>query len=145
MPYKDPEEARLAHARYRQKNRDAIRQRRAGQSDKIRADARARYHADPERFRDQELWRKYKIRTVDFEVMLQAQEGRCAVCRTDEYVGPGRRPHVDHDHKTGKVRGLVCVRCNVLLGMAQDQRERFLAAIHYLEKHEQLTKDELLA
>lgn len=77
--------------------------------------------------------------------MLAEQEGRCAVCKTKEFVGPGKRLHVDHDHKNGNVRGLVCVRCNVLLGMAQDQHERFIAAIRYLEKHAELTKDELLA
>ena len=145
MPYKT-REARLANAaRYRKENREEIRQRRAGQNDSIRARERARYAANPAQYRDQFMKRRYGISQADYEIMLIAQEGKCAVCSTTEYVGPGKRAHVDHDHKTGKVRGLVCVRCNVLLGMAQDQHERFIAAIRYLEKHAQLTQDELLA
>jgi hypothetical protein len=144
MPYKDPVEKRAASARYRAKHYEDIRARRAGQIDKIRAQARKRYHEDPQKYREAFLQRRYGITQADYDAMLLAQKGCCAVCETDDYVGPGRRAHVDHDHKTGKVRGLICVRCNVLLGMAQDQHERFLAAIRYLKKHAQLTKDELL-
>ncbi len=145
MPYKDPEQARLNQARYRERNREAIRARRAGQNDKIRADARARYHANPEKYRDAELKRRYGISSADYEHMLVDQGGKCAVCETCDFVGPGNRLHVDHNHKTNQVRGLICVRCNVLIGMAQEQHARFLAAIRYLEKHAQLTQDELLA
>ena len=70
---------------------------------------------------------------MSFDEMLAAQGGQCAACKTDEFVGPGKRPHVDHDHKTGAVRGLVCVRCNVILGMAQDDPARLQACIRYLE------------
>ena len=133
MPYKDPEQARLNQARYRDRNREAIAARRVGQSDKIRAQQRARYHANPEKYRDYELRRRYGISSADYERMLIAQRGVCAVCEKAEFIGPGKRLHVDHDHKTKKVRGLVCVRCNVLIGMAQDQPERFTAAIQYLD------------
>src|SRR5271166_3831988 len=144
MPYKAREAKLACDARYREKNRAAIAARRDSQGDKIRAQQRDRYHKNPEHFRDQELWRKYKIRSIDYERMLAEQGGKCAVCETCDFVGPGRRLHVDHNHATGKVRGLVCVRCNVLIGMAQEQHERFLAALQYLKKHEQLTQDELL-
>lgn len=135
MPYKDPEQARLNQVRYRIRNRAAIKARRAGQNDKIRADANARYHANPQKHRDDFLRRRYGVSQVDYDRMLADQNGRCAVCGTAEYIGPGKKPHIDHDHKTGKIRGLVCVRCNVLLGMAQDQPARFYNAIEYLKKH----------
>ena len=144
MPYKNPDEKRACQARYRAKNLEAIRARRAGQINQIRARARERYHANPEKYRDQELWRRYRIRSVDYERMLAEQNGQCAVCETTEYIGPGNRLHVDHNHATGQVRGLICIRCNVLIGMAQEQHGRFIAALRYLQKHEQLTKDELL-
>lgn len=81
------------------------------------------------------LRRRYGITQVDFDRMFFEQDGRCAVCDLADFPGPGNKPHVDHNHKTGKVRALVCVRCNVLLGMAQEQPERFHAALRYLEKH----------
>lgn len=147
MPYKDPEQARLNQARYRERNRAAIRERIRNRAPEkkatTRAQNRARYHAAPEKARDQFLRRRYGISQTDFDRMFFAQDGRCAVCDLADFPGPGNKPHVDHDHATGKVRGLVCVRCNVLLGMAQDQPERFHAAIRYL-KHHKLTDDDLL-
>lgn len=145
MPYKDPEQSRLCQARYRERNRVAIRARRALYADKIEAGRRRYYAENKEKFRDYSRQRRYGLTPEAFNELLDSQGGKCAVCGTNEYVGPGKCPHIDHDHKTGKIRGLVCVRCNVLLGMAQDQHERFIAAIRYLEKHAQLTKDELLA
>lgn len=133
MPYKDPEQARLNQVRYRVRHRDAIKTRRAGQNDKIRADARARYAADPEKARNSELWRRYKIHSADYERMLVDQQGKCKICGTSEFHGPGKRPHIDHDHTTGAVRGLLCVRCNVLIGMARENPEVFRKALQYLE------------
>lgn len=63
----------------------------------------------------------YQLEPGDYERMLEEQGGVCALCGTDD---PGTRPNkegarhfcVDHDHKTGKVRGLLCMRCNVTVG-----------------------------
>lgn len=62
--------------------------------------------------------------------MLSAQNGGCKVC-----AGPSghRRFHVDHDHKTGVVRGLLCSNCNVALGQAKDSASRLMALAEYLE------------
>ena len=64
---------------------------------------------DPERERDLRLQRLYGITSAQYDQMLEAQGGRCAVCRRL----PGKtRLNVDHDHKTGLVRGLLCWTCN---------------------------------
>lgn len=139
MPYKDPEKSREKQRRYSARHKDAIaerrRKKRETHGDEIRADMRRRYARDPAKYRDAFLRRRYGITQVDFDRMFFEQDGRCAVCDLADFPGPGNKPHVDHNHKTGKVRALVCVRCNVLLGMAQEQPERFHAALRYLEKH----------
>lgn len=73
--------------------------------------------------------------TVDqYDDMLSAQGGRCAICGTDD---PGRgHPSfcVDHDHVSGAVRGLLCYGCNIALGHFADDPTRLRAAADYLER-----------
>jgi hypothetical protein len=76
---------------------------------------------------------KYGITEADYAVLFERQSGRCAVCRTDKPGGMGNRLHVDHDHVTGKVRGLLCHHCNSGLGNLRDDILRLKAAIAYLE------------
>jgi|ERR1035437_619559 hypothetical protein len=95
---------------------------------------------DPERYRAGVRIRRrrnaYGLTTEDYLTMLKAQQGVCAICQatqsdhgmTDDFL-------VDHDHRTGKVRGLLCVRCNSGLGHFRDNPELMLAAIAYLEAH----------
>lgn len=52
--------------------------------------------------------------------MFQKQNGRCAICRVQFSKLP-KKPHVDHSHVTGQVRGLLCGRCNQRLGMLGDE------------------------
>ena len=77
--------------------------------------------------------RKYGLMIVDYERLLQDQDGGCAICRTDAPGGRGKRFHIDHDHKTGQVRGLLCSRCNQMLGYSGDSREVLVAAARYLD------------
>lgn len=61
-------------------------------------------------------WRRYKLGPQQFEQMMAAQDGKCALCRTD--FGK-KRLHVDHAHKSRRVRGLLCARCNVGVGFIE--------------------------
>ena len=82
------------------------------------------------------LLRRYGISLEDFEKMKKEQDGKCAICGSP----PGKRDlAVDHDHKTGKVRALLCNgRCNRGLGLFRDDIEYLKSAILYLEKHSSL-------
>lgn len=90
---------------------------------------------DPEKrlkWRGAQLKRKYGITIDDFNDQLEQQDYRCAICLTDESIGNGHF-HVDHDHKTGKIRGLLCHHCNVALGSFKDSVETMEKAIDYLK------------
>jgi hypothetical protein len=66
----------------------------------------------------------------EYEKMVKDQEGLCAICRRPQTKALA----VDHDHRTKKIRGLLCDRCNLGLGQFQDQPERLRQAAHYIER-----------
>lgn len=71
--------------------------------------------------------------------MLERQGNACAICRepfaiSDRRGKSAKDPHVDHDHATGTLRGLLCHHCNVLLGHAKDSTGLLREAILYLER-----------
>lgn len=81
--------------------------------------------------RNSYLKRKYGITEEDYEDLKLSQNGRCAICRNKPRT---RALAVDHDHKTGEIRGLLCSRCNHgLLGHAYDSVEMLKRALDYLE------------
>ena len=77
------------------------------------------------------LRQKYGLSLQEYEQLVEQQDGRCAICGCDQPAGRGRW-HVDHDHTTGKVRGLLCHNCNVGLGNFKDDPRRLEAAVKYL-------------
>ena len=78
-------------------------------------------------------WRKQGLSVTDRIYWLQyaLQEGRCAICR----VTPTRRMHVDHNHATKALRGLLCTKCNTGLGLFGDSVTNLNAAITYLQEN----------
>jgi uncharacterized Zn finger protein (UPF0148 family) len=92
--------------------------------------------ADPvyiARKRVEAVFRKYGLTPEQLAEMIAAQDGKCAICGGPPR-GPGDRLHIDHCHESGMVRGLLCGKCNTLLGLADHEPERFLAAVRYLTK-----------
>lgn len=99
--------------------------------------ATARKDRDPEawaylQFRNR-LRREYGLAIEDYERMLAEQGELCAICRGPQT--PGRRLAVDHCHKTGLVRGLLCDNCNKTLGLFGESAERFDRCAEYLRRH----------
>lgn len=112
--------------RYRQQNKDRRREisRRyyLKYGDKVRAAANARYWNNPSDFRWSKLRRYYGLSKEDYSAFLVAQNSICPICQCflDKDVV------VDHDHATGRVRGLLHNKCNVLLGLIEDRPEFYL-------------------
>jgi hypothetical protein len=94
---------------------------------------RLKWHTkDPRHYERLELTRKFGLTLAEYDRMLEQQNGRCAICRTET---PGRnrsRFLIDHDHATGRVRGLLCNACNMGIGQLGDDPQRIEAAAHYL-------------
>jgi hypothetical protein len=79
-----------------------------------------------ERQRDLDFQRRYGITLAEYNAMLEAQGGKCSICRRPERGrsngggGGLRRLSVDHEHGNGRVRGLLCMTCNVMVGIFED-------------------------
>lgn len=94
--------------------------------------------------RHSNLQRIYGISLKTYETLHDAQNGLCAICREPE-IGVHNRGNqtvplslaVDHDHKTGTVRGLLCHKCNKALGLFDDKPALVEAALDYLRSHQQ--------
>ncbi len=81
--------------------------------------------------RESQLKVKYGINLADYERMLNSQNGVCAICGK----APESRLVVDHNHETGKIRGLLCSHCNRGLGCFGDTPINMRLAASYVEKH----------
>ena len=77
------------------------------------------------------LRRKYKLTLDDWWSMYAAQEYHCACCER-KYNTDGTALCVDHNHTTGKIRGLLCDQCNTAIGMVQDNTNILKNMINYL-------------
>ena len=91
----------------------------------IKRESRVRTYTSENR-RKWALKNRYGLSVEEFENMLIAQSGACGICEKEL-----KKPHIDHCHATGKVRGLLCHRCNTRLGGLDDEQWR-LAALRYL-------------
>jgi hypothetical protein len=79
------------------------------------------------------LQRHFNLTLEDYDAILQHQGGCCFICGNPPKED-GRRLAVDHDHKTGLVRGLLCWGCNAALGKFRDDPERIMRAAQYVQE-----------
>lgn len=94
----------------------------------------SRYAANKARYRDGALMRLYGINQAGKDALLAAQHGCCAICKAELSTlrTSPKFACVDHCHKTGRVRGILCKECNTAIGMLQDSTDFLLAAVDYL-------------
>ena len=79
---------------------------------------------------EQMVQKEYGLEPGEYEALYALQGGRCAICQ--HAMGLKVRLAVDHDHATGRVRGLTCKICNRLIGIAGDKPDLFIRGINYL-------------
>ena len=85
------------------------------------------------KFNDYLLKRNYNISLEEYNKLFVEQEGKCAIC--GKHQSEFKRAFgVDHNHITGKIRGLLCINCNLSLGHAKDDIETLLKMVDYLNK-----------
>ncbi len=113
----NPEKAREIHRRHVERNRD-----------KINARNRARYTTDGRW--EKQLRDRFDMTAEQYWNLHNKQNGLCAICGKPQCVGT--KLDVDHDHVTGKVRGLLCRHCNAGIGMLKDSVGLLLQALRYL-------------
>jgi hypothetical protein len=129
----------LSSARYRadpERVKERVRQWQRDNPDRVSAQRR-RYKADGRKAavdRRSYLRRKFGISPEEYDVLRAAQGGVCAICgaagRTDTSL------HVDHDHRSGRIRKLLCFSCNAAIGHLRDDRKRLHRVIAYLDDHD---------
>lgn len=81
-------------------------------------------------FEDTRMKRIYGVSFEEYERLFTKQNRVCAICHKSQ---KRNRLHLDHCHKSGRIRGLLCVPCNIILGRYNDDPKVFYRAIKYLE------------
>lgn len=125
MPYVDKDKAKFCQSMYREQNRE-----------KAKAYAKEYYKNNPPsstEVRRRKLKHKFGITLDQYNKMFEEQQGCCAICGKHQTEFK-RRLAVDHNHKTGKVRALLCDKCNWALGMLNEKVCVMKNMILYLEK-----------
>ena len=94
---------------------------------------------DASRAKERDAARKtvYGVGAEDFERMILAQGGSCAIC----HGAFSKTPSIDHCHATGAVRELLCSLCNSAIGFLNDDADRCRAAAAYIDKHHELHRN----
>jgi len=127
-PEKAKEVADRATAKWREKNPDAVRGYQKAYREKNREALVAK-----------DRQRKFGITHQEYAKLYQSQGGVCAICSQPETatrLGKVKSLAVDHDHKTGRVRGLLCSDCNTGIGKLKDDPKVLQSAIQYLKSGE---------
>jgi Autographiviridae endonuclease VII len=124
------EEYKTYHREWKKKNPLSEEQREAR-----RIYMAAYYKANPDIHRNTQLKRNYGINLESYKVLVESQNGLCAICKKKP-EGSRSTLQVDHDHETGRVRGLLCNPCNTGLGLFKEEPAVLTEAIEYLRRYD---------
>ena len=161
MPYKDPATRRVKHAAYRRKRRALnlepkqkhapdylMKQKEYRMRPEVRSIAAERARkwtaANPEKRRlisRRNILKRHGLTIELFDAMVAAQNGVCAICHQGTKSLLGEYLSVDHCHKTGFVRGLLCGSCNTLIGQIDDSIDILESMISYIRRNAPTRED----
>lgn len=140
-----PEKVRESNRKWVENNRDKVNEKskrfREKHPEKVKERWGDWYHNNKARVRENKLKRVYGLTLADYEAMLVKQGGRCACCPTTAEEEKNGVLVIDHCHKSGKVRGLLCNACNTAIGLFKEDLDAIGKAIDYLRKHSELTNE----
>jgi hypothetical protein len=131
MPSNSAEYQREYYAKNRDKIRKQVKARYPKYAEKHRAASKEFRAKRPVYQRAYYFERQYGITVEDYNRMFEEQGGRCKICETHQSE-LSKALAVDHDHSTGRVRGLLCHRCNTALGLMNDDPRTIRKMIAYL-------------
>lgn len=131
---------RKNHLENKEFNNLKSRKRYAANREQEKKSALERYHKNPKPLANARLKRLYGITLDQYNKMLSDQYGKCAICKMPETLLDNkqkdiRKLAVDHCHSTNRIRGLVCFRCNTILGKVDDSVELLNQLIDYLMRY----------
>ncbi len=135
--------------KYNQSDKGKANRKRYSQTDKGKATRRCyrrsdQYKVSQERYRqsgkgkDGRLKHLYNLSLEDYNKLVEKQNGKCAICNKEFNMEDLCGIHVDHDHITGKVRSLLCRKCNAMLGFSDDTISKLESAISYLKSFQEI-------
>jgi len=128
---------KAGHKKYRENNADTLlskhREYNSNNREKINLNNRIYNYTHPDSKMSTHLTNRYKITKTEYDNMFSLQNGVCAICGN---TGGKKRLCVDHNHITGKIRGLLCDGCNVGIGRLKDSVSLVEKALDYLKLHE---------
>lgn len=94
--------------------------------------SRKQYLKTIDSFRRRNLKNCFGITVEEYKAILDKQDNKCALCDKDFEGLASRLIHLDHCHTTNRIRGILCMKCNVALGMLGDNEESFIKVLAYL-------------
>ena len=137
------EDIYVVGSRYKCKYCNAIRCRKWENKNRSHVNARRRkwYKANIKEEREKRILQKYGLSATEYYLMYEEQGHSCAICKKSGKPSslsdkPFSALAVDHCHKTGVIRKLLCFNCNTMLGQAKDNIDILRKAVKYLEEHQ---------
>lgn len=136
----NPDKIKERFKKYYEENKEKLKARRReyyrNNKEKLNASNKEWEKKNPERRKNKYLERLYGITLEQYNETLDKQEGKCGICETHQ-SNFKRDLSVDHCHKTGNIRGLLCDSCNIALGNFKDNPDILKKALKYLIHHNQ--------
>jgi hypothetical protein len=128
-PYRTKEKGKKRLDKWREENPEKYQNQ--YMNDIVRQKYKEYYHNNKDSVKNTYLQTNYKITLEDYNLLLEKQNEKCKICNRD--CSTGKSLAVDHNHETGKVRGLLCKNCNIGLGMFFDNLDFLESAVLYLK------------
>ena len=126
--YRTPEKSKNKINRWRKNNPEKVKE----QRERSKLQKKTYYEENKNEFKNRQLKNTYGIDLETYQKMFLEQNGKCAICNNDESLSL-KKLAVDHCHETGKIRALLCNKCNTGIGLLKTE-QNLINAIDYLKR-----------